>query len=234
MAQRTFAFERPRWRAPGGTNVRTGVLSIGTLLWLALYVGLGSRLLARNVYALDRRDGALIALTVALGVAVVVGWRRVWPRWRARLDARRFGEWRALSVSQLQALTPSEFEAYVAARIFERQGYTVENTPDVKDGGIDIRVRDRFGNLAVVQCKRYRSTVGAATVRDLYGTMLHAEATHAYLVTSGRISRDAREWTRGKPIGLIDGARLVKLAQAEPHTFHPPEPAGNVEESSPD
>ena len=89
---------------------------------------------------------------------------------------------------------------------------------------------DRFGNLAVVQCKRYRGTVGAATLRDLYGTMLHTGATHAYLVTSGRISRDAREWVRGKPIGLIDGARLVKLAEAEPHTFQPPGEDGRIEE----
>ncbi|MCB0159368.1 MAG: restriction endonuclease [Caldilineaceae bacterium] len=230
MAQRTVAFELPSWRAPGGTNLRTGVLLIGTLLWLGLYGRLGSRLLAHGIGGVDRRDGLLMVLTVAFGVMTVVGWRQLWPQWQARWNARRFGDWRALSVKQLQALTPSEFEDYVAERIFERQGYRVENTPDVKDGGVDILVRDRFGNLAVVQCKRYRGTVGAATLRDLYGTMLHTGATHAYLVTSGRISRDAREWVRGKPIGLIDGARLVKLAEAEPHTFQPPGEDGRIEE----
>ncbi|MCB0160192.1 MAG: hypothetical protein KDD83_18795, partial [Caldilineaceae bacterium] len=120
MAQRTVAFELPSWRAPGGTNLRTGVLLIGTLLWLALYGWLGSRLLAHGISGFDRRDGLLAVLTVAFGVMTVVGWRQLWPQWQARWDARRFGDWRALSVKQLQALTPSEFEAYVAERIFER------------------------------------------------------------------------------------------------------------------
>lgn len=232
MSQRTFAFDLPRWRAPGGTNLRTGVLFIGTVLWLALYLWLGSRLLAHGLDGLDRRDLILMVMTVALGATTLVGWAHLWPKWRMRLEARRLGEWRALSVPQLQALTPGEFEEYVAERIFARQGYSVENTPDVKDGGVDIRIRDRFDNLAVVQCKRYRSTVGASTVRELYGAMRHEGATHAYLVTSGRISRDAREWTRGKPIGLIDGERLVKLAQAEPNTFHPPAATGSSDEDA--
>ncbi|MCB0129255.1 MAG: restriction endonuclease, partial [Caldilineaceae bacterium] len=52
--------------------------------------------------------------------------------------------------------------------------------------------------------------------RDLYGTMIHAGAVRSYLITTGRISREAREWAAGKSIGLIDGARLAELARAEP------------------
>ncbi len=139
------------------------------------------------------------------------------PRWRAWIKNRtQPDQWPALNHDQIQALSPSEFEAYVAYRLFKRQGYTVENTPDVKDGGVDILIADPFGRQSVVQCKRYSKTVGSAVVRELYGTMIHAGAVRSYLVTSGNISRDAREWAADKPMTLIDGDRLVELSKAEP------------------
>ncbi len=66
-----------------------------------------------------------------------------------------------------------------------------------------------------MQCKRYRGTVGAPIVRDLYGTMVHHGAGYAYLVTNSTFSEEARIWAAGKPIELIDGRRLVDLSQAE-------------------
>ncbi len=116
----------------------------------------------------------------------------------------------------LYRLTPSQFEEYVAQRLFARQGYAVENTPDVADGGVDIFVTDSRGRRAVVQCKRYHGTVGEAVVRDLYGTMLHNGAAMGYLVTAGAISEAARQWAAGKSIFLIDGHELEQLAKAEP------------------
>ena len=111
-------------------------------------------------------------------------------------------------------MTPSQFEAYVAYRLFERRGYRVNNVRDTKDGGIDIVVTDEWGQQAIVQCKRYRGTVGAPIVRDLYGTMIHSGVGYAYLVTNSNFSDEARQWAAGKPIELIDGRRLVELSQA--------------------
>jgi len=50
-------------------------------------------------------------------------------------------------------------------------------------------------------------------VRDLYGTMLHEEASHAFLVTTGAISSAAYAWTEGKPMTLVDGEGLLDLAR---------------------
>ncbi|MCB0184952.1 MAG: restriction endonuclease, partial [Caldilineaceae bacterium] len=63
----------------------------------------------------------------------------------------------------------------------------------------DILVTDPDGYDAVVQCKRYRGTVGSPTVRELYGTMVHSGVTRAFLVTSGTISDDACKWAADKP-----------------------------------
>lgn len=213
LAFRTYEFRPPAWRAPAALHVQTGALLLGSLIWLAIYGWLAMRLWHTGLAGAGWLEAGVALLAVVSGVAVVVGWWWAIPRWRARF---RRSAWPALPLDQLMALTPSEFESYVAQRIFARQGYTVVNTPDVKDGGVDILVVDAHGRRAVVQCKRYRGTVGEAVVRDLYGTMIHHDATMAYLITTGGISEAARRWAAGKPIGLIDGARLVELARSEP------------------
>jgi len=211
----SYAFRLPRRL----TTVNLGFVSsrlvvVVTLLWLLIYGWLGYRL-----FVFGLRGGWLLNLflalvTILLGVMVVLGWRRVGWQW---LRGWRQGrKWRALSLGAMYRLEPSEFEDYVAYRIFARQGYKVLNTPDTKDGGIDVLITDEYGRQAVVQCKRYKGTVGSATVRELYGTMIHTGAVRAYLATTADISNDARAWAEGKPIILLDGKRLEQLARATP------------------
>lgn len=210
---RAFRFRPPRWQPPRQLNVRTLALTVGSLGWLALYSWLAWRLLGVGVLPIRTLDLTLIAATIALGIPLAVGWWAVLRRWRARL---RPADWPVLSLEQLHNLPPFDFEKYVAERIFARQGYSVINTPDVKDGGVDLIIVDAHGRRALVQCKRYRGTVGEPIVRDLFGTLHHHNAEMAYLVTTGTISDAARRWAVGKPIGLIDGPHLVELSRAEP------------------
>ena len=215
MGQRIYAFEPPSWRSTTQTNLRSAVFGAGLIVWLLLYGWLTVRLWRLGPLHMGTLGIGLIAGCVVLGVLLALSWRRLSTRWRARLH-RTSDHVGALPLAQLQALSPSEFETYVAQRIFARHGYKVDNVADVKDGGIDIRVSDHYGRVAVVQCKRYAGTVGEPTVRDLYGTMIHAGAAQAYLITTGRISSAARLWATGKPITLVDGEELVQLAKAEP------------------
>jgi restriction system protein len=151
---------------------------------------------------------------IVSGVIVALIWFELLRHWGRQVQPFT---WRALSIDQMLDLTPAQFEEYVAQRIFARQGYTVRNTPDTGDGGVDVLLTDRNGRIAVVQCKRYRSTVGEEIVRDLYGTMMHSGADRAFLVTTSAISPAAWRWAAGKPIELIDGARLVQLGRAMSH-----------------
>lgn len=210
---RTYDFRPPRWLPRQRLNSQTLVLVLLSGGWLLLYAWLGAQLWHGGVLAAGRLELMLTAACIVLGIPLALGWWGVVRRWRMRL---RPAVWPAMTVPQLLELTPSEFEEYVAQRIFARQGYAVINTPDVQDGGVDIIVTDVHGRQAVVQCKRYRGTVGEATIRDLYGAMMHFEAAMAYLVTTGNISDAARRWSQGKPIGLIDGSRLEELSRAEP------------------
>ena len=211
MAQVAFAFEQPSVRKLPRPWLSPWLLVFGSATWLALYAGMGWRFWVRGVHLANTLDLALLAASIFVGVAVIVGWAAFWRAWRRDLLP---GRWPALTLEQALALTPSQFEAYVAYRLFERRGYRVNNVRDTKDGGIDIVVTDEWGQQAIVQCKRYRGTVGAPIVRDLYGTMIHSGVGYAYLVTNSNFSDEARQWAAGKPIELIDGRRLVELSQA--------------------
>jgi hypothetical protein len=124
---------------------------------------------------------------------------------------RRFGK--VTTVTQLLALEPAEFEVW-SAMLFQLIGYRVARHPqEGADHGIDLIVSSDRVQLGLVQCKRYRGTVGEPTVRDLYGTMTHMNADYGWLVTTGAISRQARTWCEGKPIELWDGQMLVTQAR---------------------
>lgn len=116
-------------------------------------------------------------------------------------------------VDDLYALDPFEFENYVGT-IFKKRGYRVKMRGKSGDLGVDIELRKANGKKAVVQCKRYKSTIGPDVVRELYGTMIHERAAHAFLVTTADISNSAYDWAVGKPMTLIDGTRLVKIAKS--------------------
>jgi restriction system protein len=217
MSQRTFFLNHFPWRVStpqrGESSQRRGLVGaslwLGSALWLMAYGGLGVLLWREGVARWGMLHTFLLVSSIILGVVVGLGW------WKALAQKPHFGgRWKPLNQEQLMALSPSEFEAYVAERLFVRRGFQVINVRDTKDGGVDVLVTDHLGQKAIVQCKRYRnSTVGASVVRDLYGTMMHEGAVYGYLVTSGPISEEARRWAAGKPMQLIDGKQLVELSK---------------------
>ena len=119
----------------------------------------------------------------------------------------------ALTVDELYALSPGDFEAYVG-QLFQRKGYSVALRGRTGDQGVDVELKNQDGKRAIVQCKRYRTTVGSETVRELFGTLIHEKAAHAFLVTTANVSDAARSWAKNKPITLIDGETLVQIANS--------------------
>ncbi len=139
-------------------------------------------------------------------MTLVILWSIVY--WQRR--ARRFAP--KLSVDQLYELSPYDFEHFVG-RVFRHKGYNVVLRGRSGDMGVDLEVRMQNDHKkAIVQCKRYRNTVGPETVRELYGTMLHERVAHGFLVTTASISKAGREWAKNKPLTLIDGSTLVQIA----------------------
>lgn len=120
------------------------------------------------------------------------------------------------SIRELNLLTPVEFEK-LTAETYRALGYRVKHMGKTGDHGVDLEVWTPEGEYWVVQCKRWRDSVGEATVRELYGTMHHENANRAVLVTSAEITFQAEVWAKGKPIDLVDGRNFLRLMRQARH-----------------
>jgi restriction system protein len=110
-------------------------------------------------------------------------------------------------------MTPSAFEVLVS-NLFGKMGLETKLTRSSRDGGVDAVAYDTrpvLGGKVVIQAKRYRDTVGVSAVRDLYGTMLNEGANKGILVCTSRYGPDAFNFSKDKPIELIDGGGLLYL-----------------------
>ena len=113
----------------------------------------------------------------------------------------------------LMDLNPFEFENLVS-NLFSKMGLETKQTRSSKDGGVDavaFDTRPILGGKIVIQAKRYKNTVGVSAVRDLYGTMLNEGASKGILVATSSYGPDAYEFSKDKPIELIDGGGLLYL-----------------------
>jgi ssDNA-binding Zn-finger/Zn-ribbon topoisomerase 1 len=92
--------------------------------------------------------------------------------------------------------------------LFRRIGYEVESTPPTADGGIDGYLR-KDGELAILQCKRFKGGVGEPVLRNLLGTMTANKAKRGFIVTTGKVSQQAKLWVANQPIKIIELDELV-------------------------
>lgn len=110
-------------------------------------------------------------------------------------------------------LSPSQFENLVS-NLFQKMGLESKLTRASRDGGVDAVAYDSrpvLGGKVVIQAKRYKNTVGVSAIRDLYGTMMNEGANKGILVSTSGYGPDAYEFSKDKPIELIDGAGLLYL-----------------------
>jgi superfamily II DNA or RNA helicase/HJR/Mrr/RecB family endonuclease len=115
----------------------------------------------------------------------------------------------------LDQKSPQEFEIIVS-QLYNKMGYNIKLTQQSKDGGIDIyakRVSESGSEYLAIQCKHYpNSVVNVEQVRALYGVVQsEPQLTKGVLVTSGRFSRECKEFARGKRIELFDRDYLLGL-----------------------
>lgn len=134
------------------------------------------------------------------------------------LNVKRWWEGRGITykgrtisrLSDLYELSPTEFEEMVA-EVFRAKGHRARRTGTVGDHGVDVVVEAKNGEKWVVQCKRWRGTVGERVVREFYGTMLHEKADKGAIITTGFFTPQAKEWAKGKPIFLYDGEEFLRI-----------------------
>lgn len=123
--------------------------------------------------------------------------------------------WRETLMDTLLSMSPDAFER-LCQRLLRESGFIqVEVTGRSGDGGIDghgvVRVAGLLSFPVIFQCKRYRNTVPAGTVRDFRGAMV-GRADKGLIITTGSFTPAAsQEATRdgAPPIDLMDGEQLL-------------------------
>jgi len=130
-------------------------------------------------------------------------------------DESGSGDWSDQLLTKLQSIDPAAFER-LCQRLLRESGFVrVEVTGKSGDGGIDGNGVLRMNLISfqvLFQCKRYKGSVSAGTVRDFRGAM-QGRADKGLIITTGTFTPDARrEATRdGAPaIDLIDGEALTE------------------------
>lgn len=121
-----------------------------------------------------------------------------------RADGTAFMKWR-------------DFEILVG-EYFRRQGFEVlGNGGAGPDGGVEVLLQkgsDRY----LVQCRHWRALrVGVRPVREWHGVMAAGRMAGGFVVTSGEFTDEARHFSEGRELQLIDGKALLRgiRAQAE-------------------
>lgn len=114
----------------------------------------------------------------------------------------------ARNVEDLLKLSPRAFEDMVV-EFYTATGHRAKRTGATGDHGVDVVVQPNNGEKWVVQCKRWRGTVGEPVIRDFLGVMHHEKADKGMIITTGKFSAQAREWAKGKPLTLVKGDQFL-------------------------
>ena len=130
---------------------------------------------------------------------------------KRRTNAKKFNRisFAADPGAAIRSLTWHEFER-MTGEAFRRQGYSVKQTKKGPDGGIDL-VLNRQSELFLVQCKQWKAQrVSVQIVRELYGVMAAQGAAGGFVVTSGAFTAEAKKFSQGTNIQLVDGIKLTR------------------------
>jgi restriction system protein len=125
-------------------------------------------------------------------------------------------QWKEALLECLLNMAPAAFERLCQRILRESDFVKVEVTGKSGDGGIDGIGVLRLNLLSFhvfFQCKRWKGSVGASTIRDFRGAMV-GRADKGLVITTATFTADARrEATRdGAPaIDLVDGDTLCDL-----------------------
>jgi restriction system protein len=150
-------------------------------LFLPLYLGLVVGFVGHSVWT------GLVGAVVGLLLAALL----------SREANRRPGA----SMIAIDAMTGTEFEDYVAARL-QRAGWRVTFTPVVGDYGVDL-IAEKQGRSVAIQCKRHSNSVGLAAVQQVVAGARHHGCTKSIVISNQEFTQAAQQ------LAFTHGCQLI-------------------------
>jgi HJR/Mrr/RecB family endonuclease len=132
--------------------------------------------------------------------------------WQLAMSGWQNGSRREGNRPRQSAMHLSDLELEkLAEQVYKRLGYNVQHVGQTGDHGIDVLLINPNNQKEIVQCKQWNKPVGEATLRDLYGAMMHDQAVRGWIWAPRGFSGPAKAWAKGKPIVLVDDAEINRL-----------------------
>ncbi|PYE54170.1 restriction endonuclease [Deinococcus yavapaiensis KR-236] len=144
-----------------------------------------------------------LLMVIGEGLIAYAAWSHYGPKARAMRLLDR----------EVQALSPYEFEAYVAAAFMAR-GWKARATKGSGDQGADVIAQSPQGVRYVVQVKQHKNAVGNKAVQEVVAAKAMYKASHALVVTSGPgYTKAAQALALANNVGLWNLWDLRKLKE---------------------
>jgi restriction endonuclease Mrr len=123
----------------------------------------------------------------------------------------------ARTLGDMLAFSPSEFEEFVGL-LLGLSGYRdVRHVGKSGDLGADLLACDAWGNLIIIQCKKYSQgkNIGTPDLQRFVGAIVRYKARKGIFVTTSSFTKQALDYVKDKPIiQLMDGESLTNLAHS--------------------
>jgi len=129
------------------------------------------------------------------------------------LEKRRIKKWleKHKTLEEWKKVDGRKFEEIVAI-IFRNLGYKVKITGGPRDLGVDL-ITIKEGKRYFIQCKNIEKVL-PNQIREFYGSVVDRlkQGEKGFFITTGEFTEECKDFARNKPIELIDGIKLEKLA----------------------
>lgn len=110
------------------------------------------------------------------------------------------------TVNDLTILNGQAFEKYLT-QLFSELGYDAKKTPGSGDYGADL-ILEAGGVRTVVQAKQHSADVGFDAVKEVHFAKTYYKADEAWVVCTGKFTRQARKAAQLTDVVLHDGSWL--------------------------
>ena len=166
-----------------------------------------------NKFLLLAGTGFVLMIVIGAVFAFVIYRKRERDKiWRQAMAGWQNGSRREENHQGQSAMHLSDLELEkLAEQVYRKLGYTVQHVGQTGDHGVDVLLINPYNQKEIVQCKQWNKPVGEATLRDLYGAMMHDQAVRGWIWAPRGFSGPAKAWAKGKPIVLVDDAEINRL-----------------------
>lgn len=114
-----------------------------------------------------------------------------------------------LSIHDIDGMSGYEFEAFVG-QLYEKMGYSVEQTPLSNDQGADLII-SKYGEKTAVQVKKYTSNVSNSAVQQVVAAKKYYGCSSCSVVTNSYFTKSAIELADANGVKLVDRDELNYL-----------------------